>query len=146
MQCLNEVEFRSKCIVCALFTLFSHDKKFRVLNNTISSTAPTRARSTSLLYNQQLCYLKDLLNKPLTRKLACRILRPLLENNTLTVPPFQNQLQQQYDETLLLKKYFKKFRFNYYRYYYSSSYPRERFQIKKLNLIALNMLLLLAGV
>ena len=142
----NGFEFRSKWLSCALFTMFPHEKIFRHAPNKSTLTSQYDTSSYNLIHFHQFLYLKDPLNKTLIRHFACRLLYTLVENDKLIFPISQSQSTRQYKETLLLKKYFKKFRFNYYRYYYSPLSSNKKSQIRKLNLIAFTMLLLLAGI
>jgi len=91
-----------------------------------------------------------LVNKPSVRRTAFRLIKPILALNNFpnSFDSKNNLPTYKFDEeTFLLKKYLKKFKYVYYRYFFYQSWNMEIFPVNsEINVPAIKILFLLAGV
>lgn len=135
---LNKVDL--KLLVCGLYTISENDRFFKRIKF---------KKEKFSLDKQDLHEFKILLNSPPLRKFAFKLLKPLLNKNNSLSSIKDNQLIQDesYNEIILLKKYLRKFKYNYYRFFYFQNISsRYFFTEKETNKIAIRFLFLLVGI
>lgn len=135
---LNKVDL--KLLVCGLYTISENDRFFKRIKF---------KKDKFYLDKQDLHEFKILLNSPPLRKFAFKLLKPLLNKNNSLSSIKANQLIQDesYNEIILLKKYLRKFKYNYYRFFYFQNISsRYFFTEKETNKIAIRFLFLLVGI
>lgn len=135
---------------CGLYTLLTTHKIFKNLN--IKDDVYIENNSNNYLFTDVKIINKfsNLLNKPTIKGFAYYLLKPLFKTTTfLTFSKLENQSQnrKEEDEVILLKKYLKKFKYNYSRYFiYPNSNYKNVFTEKELNMYAIKFLFLIVGV
>ena len=135
---LNKVDL--KLLVCGLYTISENDRFFKRIKF---------KKEKFSLDKQDLHEFKILLNSPPLRKFAFKLLKPLLNKNNSLSSIKDNQFIQDesYNEIILLKKYLRKFKYNYYRFFYFQNISsRYFFTEKETNKIAIRFLFLLVGI
>ena len=135
---LNKVDL--KLLVCGLYTISENDRFFKKIKF---------KKDKFSLDKQDLHEFKILLNSPPLRKFAFKLLKPLLNKNNSLSSIKDNQFIQDesYNEIILLKKYLRKFKYNYYRFFYFQNISsRYFFTEKETNKIAIRFLFLLVGI
>ena len=135
---LNKVDL--KLLVCGLYTISENDRFFKKIKF---------KKDKFSLDKQDLHEFRILLNSPPLRKFAFKLLKPLLNKNNSLSSIKDNQFIQDesYNEIILLKKYLRKFKYNYYRFFYFQNISsRYFFTEKETNKIAIRFLFLLVGI
>ena len=144
------MEFHLRTLTCCLYTLSENHtvfKKFKVKNDVLLN----RYKKDYLFSNKEsLQELFDLLNNSSLRKFAFRLLKPLLNKDFFSESGIKKcrTLQKEfYDELTLLKRYLRKFKYNYYRHF---SLPNGNYDYfsseKEINTFAIKLLFLIVGV
>ena len=128
-----------KCLLCSLYTLSGDNTFFKKVD---------LKKSTSLElieYNNTPISIADwnefyqLLNKVSVRRFSFFLIKPILLESKII-----NEEISEY--TVLLKRYLKKFKYNYFRYF---AYQNGRYETlpnyKEMNMVAINSLFVLTG-
>ncbi len=132
-------------ILCSLFTLTPSNKLFKNINfkNDIYCL---NGESYLLSNKENFKDLYNLLNESYLRQFAYNLLEPFRTNRNLVTNPL-TKCESLDDQTILLKKYLRKFNYIYNHYFLTKSgnynlLPTE----KEINYFALKSLFLLMGI
>ena len=135
----NIIDFRVGFLLCTLFTLSPNEDVFKKINLKIIWGM--------LASINNLSEFKKILGTTGIRHFAYRLIKPCIKKKSTLSKDFVGRKNKLYNETILLKKYFTKFRHNY-RYHYCleidmyNKMPTK----KELNTIAFKSLMLLSGI
>lgn len=136
---LLEIDLSS--LICSLYTLSETNQLFKKLDlkNDIV---------TYINYKDYFHELYQLLNNTSLRRFVFKLLKPILNNTYLKNSSIKTQdnINIIYkEETVLLQKYLKKFKHNYYYYYQNENFENSSTE-KEINLSALKSLFLIVGI
>jgi len=130
-------------ILCSLFTLSPNEKLFKNLNVKQKFYSGVDDNYAILMDNQIVEDLYSIINKKSIRQLAYSIVLPLLSKN-YRIPLSQ---PTQKNKAILLKKYFKKYRYTYYRYFFPVNTKTKYLPTNtELNNSAIRSLFLILGI
>jgi len=136
-------------LICTLYTLSEENNVFKYVNlkHSIFFNKKVWKGPTNSLGIFQEFYL--LINKSSLRKFAYLLLKPLLfsTDSILTCNITKGDVENNNNETILLKRYLRKFQYNYRRYflYHNGNYENLPTS-KEINTYAIKTLFLLAGI
>ena len=140
----NFLPSNTSFLVCSLFTLSPNEKLFKTLN--IKKKISITKTAYILDNTQNLEEFYTLLNKPSLRQLVYTILIPFLikkESSSKHILANNGSPKQ----TLLLKKYLKKFKYTYSRYFQPISEKNYTpLTNKEINRSAINSLFVILGI
>ena len=125
-------------LICSLYTLSEYNILFKELNLKNTIFLNINNEENNLNYIEDIDKLYKLLNSSSLRRFSIILLNPLLQKSNL------NEIS---NETALLKKYLRKFKYNYFKYFYRKyenigHSPTS----KEVNTYSLKILFLLAGI
>tara|TARA_B110000971_G_scaffold204399_1_gene225814 strand:+ start:9036 stop:9488 length:453 start_codon:yes stop_codon:yes gene_type:complete len=140
----------SSYIICTLYTLISKDKIFKKLNLKKETHLKLNSDNNLFIPNENIEDLYVLLNAPALRRFAYSLVKPLINSSSQLIISAKkgNMLSQEnYNEIILLKKYLRKFKYNYRRYFFCQSENYNDFpNDKEINMSAIKLLLLITGI
>ena len=142
----RRLEGKLNFLICTLYTLLAEDKIFKDLN--MGDNIYLRATKNTLLSNKIKNFndFYSLINNLTIRRFAYILIRPiLLEKYEISAYTMKNvELRE---DTILLKKYLVKFRFNYNRYFvYNIEQDNNLMASKEINSLAIESLFFLTGI
>ena len=134
-------------LVCSLCTLSPNDKTFKFFNRNSSLTFGLKKESLTLITIDDLSYLREMLNRKSLRQFSYQLLEPIIEEGDVLEKFYLSPAPKLDKNTILLKRYLKKFKHNYSRYFYCklsnyNTFPTD----KEINTLALKSLILLVGI
>lgn len=133
-------------LLCSLYTLVSEDILFKGLNLKYDTPDKVNHRFYFSTKSTLLPFFK-LINKESIRSFAYILIRPFLSSpdyNVITSSPSYEELITQ---TSQLKKYMRKYRYNYIRYFLNESEDENhKLTRKEINVIAIEALFLLTSI
>lgn len=122
-------------LICSLYTLSEYHILFKELNLKNTMFLNTNDDEN---YIETIGKLYKLLNSSSLRRFSIILLNPILQKSNL------NEIS---NETALLKKYLRKFKYNYFKYFYRQYENVGRAPTpKEINIYSLKVLFLLAGI
>ena len=131
-------------LLCACYTLTENHKIFKqlILKNELYFNKSQSAESSDSITEFQ-----DLVNSPGLRRLAYILLKPLLKRNDPFLSSNQTINKEIWNETILLKKYLRKFKHHYMKFFFfHNRRSGDMLTEKEINSSALKNLFLLAGI
>jgi hypothetical protein len=128
----------SNSLICCLYTLSNRKKNLkRNLKKDIYLHTNSK-RNYFLADLKQLDELSKLLNNLALRRFAYRLIKPLVN---------KTNIYDICDETILLKKYLRKFKYNYHLYFFCQNVNHEFWSTdKEINMSAIKSLFFLVGI
>ena len=140
----------SSYIICTLYTLISKDKIFKKLNLKKETYLKLNSDNNLFIPKENIKDLYILLNTPALRRFAYNLAKPLINSPSQLIISTKkgNPLpQENYNEIILLKKYLRKFKYNYRRYFFSQVENYDNFPTdKEINMSAIKILFLIIGI
>lgn len=140
----------SSYIICTLYTLISKDKIFKKLNLKKETYLKLNNDNNLFIPKENIKDLYILLNTPALRRFAYNLAKPLINSPSQLIISTKkgNPLpQENYNEIILLKKYLRKFKYNYRRYFFSQGENYDNFPTdKEINMSAIKILFLIIGI
>jgi len=152
MQILKKqlLDVNLQALICSLYTLFENHEIFLKMNlrtGIVLDKNNGHCFCTKIEIFQEL---NCLLNKPSLRRFSYHLLEPILNPNSFLIfSEIENRIvgKEIFDETILLKKYLRKFNYNYRRYFlYQNSSSESSPTTKEINVYAVKILFLLVGI
>ena len=139
----KKVNVKLNYIICSLYTLLPENKIFKTLNLNCDFYQGINSNEYYCIKLKFFLELPSLKNNPSIRKLAYYLLIPILTEGSYISRVDKELLTH----TVLLKKYLKKFRYNYTRHFCQNhgsivTFPSE----KEINSSAIESLFLLTGI
>jgi|TARA_B110000261_G_scaffold105262_1_gene118154 hypothetical protein len=135
-------------LICTLYTLSEENNVFKYVNlkNSIFFHKINSKRPLVNLGIFQEFYI--LINKPSLRKFAYLLLKPLLvSTDSRMIFNIEEENLNNNNEIILLKRYLRKFQYNYRRYFlYQNGDDENLPTCKEMNTYAIKTLFLLAGI
>lgn len=144
---LNRVDL--KIVVCGLYTLLENDGFFKKINFKKDVAFNVSKKDYFSSNSENFYEFKMLLNNSSLRHFAFRLLKPLLnkKNSSRSIQDKKVMQNEFYQEVILLKKYLRKFKYNYYRFFYFQNIsPSYSITEKGTNTAAIKFLFLLVGI
>jgi len=140
----------SSYIICTLYTLISKDKIFKKLNIKKGTYLKLNTDNTLFIPKENIEDLYILLNTPALRRFAYNLVKPLINSPSQLIISAKrgNTLSQENcNEIILLKKYLRKFKYNYRRYFFYEGENYDNFPTdKEINMSAIKLLFLIIGI
>ena len=137
--------------MCSLYTLSENNKLFKKFNlkNDLFLNINKEDHFTYKIGN--FYEFEKLLNSLSLRRFAFRLIKPVLSKTYFSFSSLKEKetiKKKLYKkETILLKKYLQKFKYNYYHYFYYQKGNFENFpKEKEMNLAAIKLLFLIVGI
>ena len=146
----SKLDISLNYLVCSLYTLSEYNPVFKklILKNTIYINKNNKNHFLNNSDNFTEFY--KFLDSAAVRRFAIILLHPLLKKGYLSYSFIKdNELidKDSYNEMFLLKRYLRKFTYNYLNYFHAQNENLENFSNRKeLNTAALKSLFLLAGI
>ena len=138
-------EVRSSSIICSLYTLSESQEVLTILN--LQSGISPNIKNDGSFSDDFLTFYK-LINNPVIRGFSYYLIKPILGKKYVSLLSRNIAIKKIIcKNTIPLKKYLRKFRYNYCRYFFSQNenfdnYPTE----KEMNMYAIKSLFFLAGI
>jgi len=146
----TKFKFNLSSLLCGLYTLSENDKFFKKvsLKNDIFLNINSNDYFSPKLVN---CHnFTKLLNKLSLRRFSYNLLKPVLTANYIDLALNNNnggRTKECYEEIILLRKYLRKFKYNYRSYFIEQSRNFNNLPSdKELNTSAIDILFLFSGV
>ena len=134
-------------LICSLYTLSEFHSVFKKFNLKTGGKFSEIRTCYFLEEKENFNKFRKLLNSRALRRFAVILLNPFLKEGHLSYSSILKNEKEISNEISLLKKYFRKFKYNYLKYFY---YQEKNLDIiitpQELNLCALKSLYLLAGI
>ena len=132
-------EINSKYLICSLYTLHETSKFFKDLDLKNETCLNTNNSEKQINGVQDFTNFYELLNNISLRRFSFFLLKPLLLEKKIVN-------EEIFECTILLEKYLKKFKYNYYHYFLFQNGSLEPLPVgKEINTAAIKSLFLLAG-
>jgi hypothetical protein len=134
-------------LLCGLYTLSGNHRFFKKLNFT--SHIYIDKNEIDDFYSGNIYDFYTLLDKSTSRRFAFQLIKPFLKKNYLIkTSHIENKIVNidTIQETILLKRYLKKFKYNYYRYFFCKNVKLNSPTSKEVNMAAIELLFLLLGI
>ena len=134
-------------LVCSLCTLSPNDKTFKFFNRKSRLAFRLKKESLTLITIDDLSHLREMLNRKSLRQFSYQLLEPIIEEGDVLEEFYLPPTPKLDKNTILLKRYLKKFKHTYSRYFYCklsnyNTFPTD----KEINTLALKSLILLVGI
>ena len=142
----TQLNYKLSFLICSLYTLVPGDNNFKyfsfeqdiILNMTNNSSFHREVKKIYEMYH--------LLNNVSIRRFTYFLVKPILNEEYLNKSFFNNG-EEVNEQTIFLKKYLKKFKYNYRRHFYYKNGSHHDFPTnKEMNTYAIEYLFLLTSV
>ena len=151
MQILRETPTKINfgLLICTLYTIVEDNNIFKnvsIKSDIFLNIKKREQLTTNREILQELC---TLINKSSLRKFAYLLIKPILTstNSSTTFNTTEKNVQKNENEKILLKKYLRRFQYNYRRYFLYKNRDYENSPAnKEINTYAIKTLFLLAGI
>jgi hypothetical protein len=150
LRYLEPINIKVLSLVCSLYTLFENHKIFGKLNLKNDIFLDICYENRFFVQSKNFHELYDLLNDASLRRFSYHLLKPLINKNYfLFTYNIQNIVvnKENYTEKIFLKKYLRKFNYNYRKYFLVENINIENTPTdREINTNAIEILFLLAGI